>query len=82
MMIRIQLHLTEQQDRRLRSLARRRGTTRADLIREGIGLVLQGAWSVADPLLELVGAAGPAGRRDGAARHDEVIYPQPGDRGR
>jgi len=79
-MIRIQLHLTEQQDRRLQALARRRGITRAELIREGIDLVLQGAASGGDPLLELVGAAGPAGRRDGATRHDDLVYVPPGER--
>jgi len=73
-MIRIQLHLTDGQDRRLRALARQRRSSRAELIREGVELLLGGATSERDPLLELVGSAGPAGRSDVSERHDDLLY--------
>jgi hypothetical protein len=80
-MIRIQLHLTERQDRLLRELARRAGATRADLIRQGIDRLLGEQEGGSDPLLELVGAAGNAGRPDSSDRHDEVVYELPPRRG-
>jgi hypothetical protein len=80
-MIRIQLHLTERQDRLLRELARRAGSTRADMIRRGIDRLLGEQEAAADPLLELIGAAGNAGRPDSSERHDELIYELPPRRG-
>jgi hypothetical protein len=76
-MVRIQLHLTERQDRLLRARARRCGATRADLIRRGIDRLLDEPDGTADPLLELIGAAGKAGRSDSSERHDEIIYELP-----
>jgi hypothetical protein len=76
-MIRIQLHLTERQDRLLREVARRSGATRAELIRRGIDRLLGDQAVGSDPLLELVGAAGTAGRRDVGDRHDDVVYELP-----
>lgn len=73
-MVRIQLHLTERQDRRLKALAKARHLSRAELIRRGIELVLQEESPEADPLLELIGTAGPAGRSDVSERHDDVLY--------
>jgi len=40
-MIRVQILLTEEQDRRLEKLARRLGTSKAKLVREGVECVLQ-----------------------------------------
>jgi hypothetical protein len=76
-MIRIQLHLTERQDRLLRALARRAGSTRAVLIRQGIDRLLGEQEASSDPLLELVGAAGKAGRPDLGQRHDDIVYDLP-----
>jgi len=73
-MIRMQIHLTEAQDRKLRALARRRGTVRAELIRRGVDLLLQTDTSESDSLLDLVGAAGPAGRSDISVQHDDILY--------
>jgi hypothetical protein len=73
-MVRIQLHLTEAQDRQLRALARKRGLTRAELIRRGVERVLHEDDSPHDPLLELLGAAGGAVAPDISERHDEVLY--------
>lgn len=73
-MVRIQLHLTEQQDRKLRAMARRVGLTRAELIRRGVELLLREDHGRDDALLELAGAAGPAIAPDLSERHDEVLY--------
>jgi hypothetical protein len=73
-MYRIQLHLTESQERRLRTLARSRGTTRAALIREGIEAILRtGGAAADDPLLGLIGQAGAGGVREGSERHDLLL---------
>jgi hypothetical protein len=72
-MVRMQLHLTESQDRRLRAMARKTGLSRAELIRRGIEQLL-GDQSAGDPLLDLMGAAGPGPRSDAAEAHDEVLY--------
>ena len=73
-MIRIQLHLTESQDQRLRKLARRRGVSRAHLIRQGIERVLAEGGGKSDALLDLIGVAGPASRTDLSENHDDVLY--------
>lgn len=73
-MIRIQLHLPDHQDRRLRALARKKARTRAELIRQGIELVLRQDADAIDPLLELIGAAGPAARTDLSERHDDYLH--------
>jgi hypothetical protein len=74
LVIRIQLHLTEAQDRKLRALALKQGTVRAELIRRGIDLLLQHDSRETDALLDLVGAAGPAGRSDVSRNHDAILY--------
>jgi Arc/MetJ-type ribon-helix-helix transcriptional regulator len=73
-MMRIQLHLEDRQDRQLRALARRQRASRAELIRRAIDRMLQEEQAPQDPLLSLVGAAGPAGRPDVSERHDEIVY--------
>jgi len=67
-MIRIQLHLTDDQDRKLKALARARGRTRAGLIHEAIELLFRGGEASRDPLLELIGAADRVGRADVSPR--------------
>jgi hypothetical protein len=79
-MVRIQLHLSSEQDRKLRALARERKTTRADLIRRAIDLLLGQAQGGDDPLFALIGLAGPGARSDVSERHDDLLYspdPQP-----
>ena len=73
-MVRIQLHLTDQQARRLHALARKLGRSRAELIREGIDRLLAEPGPAGDPLLELVGAAGPAIATNLSEDHDAVLY--------
>jgi hypothetical protein len=55
-------------------MAKARRATRAELIREGIELLLRGPSTEHDPLLDLVSSAGPAGRSDASDRHDELLY--------
>ena len=73
-MTRVQVLLTEEQDRRLESLARRMRVSKTRLVREGVDLVLQRVENEgADPLLSLVGQAGRLGRKDVSARHDAFL---------
>ena len=73
-MIRIQVYLMESQDKKLESLARELGTSKAELIREGVDLILrQKIADTKDPLLELVGQAGKVGKSDLSIRHDEYL---------
>ena len=72
-MIRIQLHLTDEQDRRLRALARRDRTTRAELIRRAIDRLVGAEGE--DDLTALIGAGGAAGApHDTAQQHDQLLY--------
>jgi hypothetical protein len=73
-MTRVQVLLTEEQDRRLESLARRKRVSKTRLVREGVDLVLERADAdVPDPLLSLIGQAGRVGRRDVSTTHDAVL---------
>lgn len=73
-MTRVQVLLTEEQDRRLESLARRLRVSKAKLVREGVDLVFQQVErDGADPLLSLIGQAGRVGRKDISARHDTLL---------
>jgi hypothetical protein len=71
---RVQILLTEEQDRRLEALARRLAKSKSTLVREGVERVLQERESAcSDPLLELIGQAGRIGRKDVSMRHDAVL---------
>jgi Ribbon-helix-helix domain len=73
-MTRLQIILTEEQDRRLKELARKRKTSKSRLVREGIELVLQQKQDrMRDPLLDLIGQAGRIGRKDISRRHDAYL---------
>lgn len=73
-MTRVQILLTEEQDRRLEALARRLRTSKARLVREGVELLLQRRQTgKRDPLLELIGQAGRVGRQDTSRHHDAYL---------
>jgi hypothetical protein len=73
-MTRVQVLLTEEQDRRLESLARRKRVSKTKLVREGVDLVLERADAeTPDPLLALIGQAGRVGRRDVSIKHDAIL---------
>ena len=73
-MTRVQVLLTEEQDRRLEALARKRRVSKGRLVREGIELLFkQGPADDTEPLLRLIGQAGRSGLRDGSIKHDEYL---------
>ena len=74
-MVRLQLHLTPEQDRALRRLAKARRTTRAALIRKAVDILLaQASGDLPDPILGLIGQAGPLGDPRASETVDEVVY--------
>lgn len=74
-MRRFQIYLEPRTDACLQRLADRTGKAKAELVRDGINLLLaQEAAKMGDPLLELVGLAGEAGCPDASERHDEYLY--------
>ena len=73
-MTRVQILLTEDQDRRLESLARRLRTSKASLVREGVEAVLHRRPAEApDALMDLAGQAGRVGKKDISRRHDAYL---------
>ena len=73
-MARVQILLTDERDQRLEALARRLAKSKSTLVREGVERVLQASETcAADALLELVGQAGPVGRKDVSRRHDAYL---------
>jgi hypothetical protein len=76
-MLRTQIQLTEKQSSRLKILASGRGVSMAELIRQGIELVLSNGGEL-DPDEMHRKAREAAGRfnsgsRDGSVRHDEYL---------
>lgn len=73
-MTRVQILLTEEQDRQLEQLARRLGTSKARLVREGVDVVLERRKArTRDALFDLVGQAGRVGRKDVSVHHDRYL---------
>jgi hypothetical protein len=73
-MTRVQVLLTEEQDRKLEALARSLRRSKARLVREGVDLLLRRKIpSGSDPLLGLIGQAGKVGRPDISAAHDKYL---------
>ena len=82
-MTRVQILLTEEQDRGLEKLARRLRISKATLVREGVDFVLHHREPrTVDPLMDLVGQAGRVGRRDISRRHDTYLVRAKGKRSR
>ena len=73
-MTRLQILLTEEQDRQLEALARRLQSSKAALVREGVEAVLQRRnVGKGDSLLGLIGQAGRVGRKDISRRYDAYL---------
>ena len=74
MKAKVQIYLEEEQDRQLRLLARARGVSKSQLIRESIDRYLQELLPPdRDPSLGIIGLAGKVGRTDLSERHDEHL---------
>jgi hypothetical protein len=70
----VQIYLEEEQDQRLRLLARARGVSKSQLIRESIDRYLEELLPPdQDPALGIIGLAGKVGRKDLSERHDEYL---------
>lgn len=73
-MTRVQILLTEEQDRRLEALARRLAKSKSTLVREGVERLLhEQEAGASDTLLDLLAQAGRIGRRDVSRRHDAYL---------
>jgi predicted transcriptional regulator len=73
-MTRVQILLTEEQDRRLEALARRLAKSKSTLVREGVERILnEREAGASDTLLDLLGQAGRVGRKDISRRHDAYL---------
>jgi len=74
-MRRFQIYLEPAMDVHLQRLAEKMGRPKAELVREGINLLLEReAAKLDDPLLEIVGLAGEGGHPDASERHDDYLY--------
>lgn len=72
-MTRVQVLLTEDEDRRLEELAEARGESKSSLVRRAVDLLLQLEEGDDEPLLALAGQAGRARTRHGARDHDQLL---------
>lgn len=73
-MTRIQILLSYGQNEKLTSLAKRLNTSKSKLIREAIDILLREKVPESyDPILNLIGQAGKAGRSDISSHHDEFL---------
>ena len=73
MMTRVQILLTEDQDRRLETLAVKRRESKGKLIRSALDLLLRTESEGEEPLLSLIGQAGRSRRPDASDRHDRIL---------
>ena len=72
-MTRVQVLLTEEQDRRLEKLAEARGESKSNLVRRAVDLLLQMEERDDEPLLALAGQAGGSEMRHGTRDHDRLL---------
>lgn len=81
-MNRMQVQLTEEQTEGLKRLASERGVSLAELVRQGVDLVLRGATSVSRDQLKARSLAGLGKFRSGigdlSARHDAYVAEEHG----
>lgn len=68
----IQIYLREDQLRLLRVVAERRGESMAELVRQGVDLLIEGLPVDEDPLLEIIGLY-DSDQGDLAEKHDEYL---------
>jgi hypothetical protein len=68
----VQVYLRQDQLNALRSLAKRRGVSLAELVRQGVDYLLAEVPAEEDPLWNIIGLA-DAGPSDLAEKHDEYL---------
>jgi Arc/MetJ-type ribon-helix-helix transcriptional regulator len=73
MMTRVQILLTEDQDRRIEALAAKRRESKGKLIRRALDLLLRAESAEEEPLLSLIGQAGRSRQADASDRHDQIL---------
>ncbi len=73
MMTRVQILLSEDQDRRLEALAAKRHESKGKLIRRALDLLLRTESAEDEPLLDLIGHAGRIRRPNVSDSHDLVL---------
>ena len=74
-MRRFQIYLESGTDAHLQRLSAKTGKPKAELVRDGINLLLEReAARMDDPLLEIVGLAGEAGCPEASEKHDDYLY--------
>jgi predicted transcriptional regulator len=72
-MTRVQILLSEDEDRRLEELSEARGESKSSLVRRALGLFFELEAEDRDPLLTLAAQAGRAGTRQAARHHDRLL---------
>jgi hypothetical protein len=72
-MTRVQVLLSEDQDRRLEELARANRQSKASLVRRAVDLLFRVESEGEDPLQQLIGQAGRSGHPRGASDHDRLL---------
>ena len=74
-MRRLQIYLDPNTDTHLRRLSIKTGKPKAELIRDGINLLLEKETRLMDDsLLDLAGIGGEGGYPEASERHDEYLY--------
>ena len=77
-MRRFQIYLEPGMDARLQYLSGKTGKPKAELVRDGINLLLEReTLQTGDALFEIVGMAGKANLSEASERHDEYLYAMP-----
>jgi len=72
-MTRVQILLSEEQDRWLEETARRRKESKASLVRRAVDLLFHAEVQEAEPLERLIGHARKTGERYAARDHDRIL---------
>ena len=72
-MTRVQILLSEDEDRALERPARRRRESKSSLVRRAVALLFRLEAEDGEPLLGLIGQGGSAGGRRGARDHDRIL---------
>ena len=72
-MTRVQILLSDDQDRALERVARKSRESKSSLVRRAVALLFRLEAEDGEPLLGLIGQGGSAGGRRGARDHDRIL---------